>query len=132
MPQFIRIKHYIINIDAITYIRVEENHIDFGFAFPTERPGGQNYVRLERGVGLSNDEFDEIKEFALGSKAVADEIIDLKAISIIGGGDTAAYVDNHGIHDKFTWVSTGGGASLELMSGKELPGVAALRDSAHA
>jgi len=65
MPQFIRIKHYIINIDAITYIRVEENHIDFGFAFPTERPGGQNYVRLERGVGLSNEEFDEIKDFAL-------------------------------------------------------------------
>jgi len=75
---------------------------------------------------------DEITEFAAGSKAVADEILDLKAISIIGGGDTAAYVDDHGLHDKFTWVSTGGGASLELMSGKELPGVAALRDSAHA
>jgi 3-phosphoglycerate kinase len=75
---------------------------------------------------------DEIPEFAAGSKAIADEILDLKAISIIGGGDTAAYVDDHGMHDKFTWVSTGGGASLELMSGKVLPGVAALRDSAHA
>jgi phosphoglycerate kinase len=74
-------------------------------------------------VGIS-----EVPEFAAGSKAVADVILEIKAISIIGGGDTAAYVDGAGLHDKFTWVSTGGGASLELMSGKVLPGVAALRD----
>jgi len=69
---------------------------------------------------------DEVPAFAAGSKAVADTIIELGAISVIGGGDTAAFVDNAGLHDKFTWVSTGGGASLELMSGRTLPGVDAL------
>jgi phosphoglycerate kinase len=75
---------------------------------------------------------DEVKEFAAGSQAVAEAIVELKAISVVGGGDTAAFVDDNGMHDQFGWVSTGGGASLELMSGKKLPGVEALRDSAHA
>ncbi|MBW4061087.1 phosphoglycerate kinase [Candidatus Saccharibacteria bacterium] len=71
----------------------------------------------------------EVPEFALGSRALADAIIALPGvISIIGGGDTAAFIDDAGLHDKFTWVSTGGGASLELMSGKTLPGIAALLD----
>ena len=73
---------------------------------------------------------DEIKEFRAGSMAVAKAIIAMKAISVIGGGDTAAFIDEAGLHDRFTWVSTGGGASLELMSGKKLPGYEALRDSA--
>ncbi len=63
MARFIRIKHYVINLDTLTYVRVGENHIDFGFAFPTEKPGGQNYVRLERGTGLSDAEFEEVKDF---------------------------------------------------------------------
>ena len=50
MSQFIRIKHYIINLEVVTYVRVDKEHIDFGFAFPTEKPGGQNFVRLERGL----------------------------------------------------------------------------------
>jgi phosphoglycerate kinase len=71
----------------------------------------------------------EIPEFAHGSASLADAIIAIpEAISIIGGGDTAAFVDGNGLHDKLTWVSTGGGASLELMSGKTLPGIAALLD----
>jgi len=65
MAEFIRIKHYIINLETLTYIRVEDNHIDFGFAFPTEKPGGQNYVRLERGVNLPDAEFEEVKDFVL-------------------------------------------------------------------
>jgi phosphoglycerate kinase len=70
----------------------------------------------------------EVKEFRAGSRAMADAIIATKAVSIIGGGDTAGFVDEEGLHDRFTWVSTGGGASLELVSGKGLPCVDALQD----
>jgi len=70
----------------------------------------------------------EVPEFRAGSRAMADAIIESKAISIIGGGDTAGFIDEEHLHDKFTWVSTGGGASLELMSGKGLECVDALLD----
>lgn len=70
----------------------------------------------------------EIVEFRTGSRAMAQAIIETKGTSIVGGGDTGSFVDEEGLHDKFTWVSTGGGASLELMSGKGLPCVDALRD----
>jgi phosphoglycerate kinase len=71
----------------------------------------------------------ETPEFAKGSRALADAIIASGATSLIGGGDTAGFVNDAGLHDGFGFVSTGGGASLELMSGKELPGVAALLDN---
>ena len=70
----------------------------------------------------------EINQFQAGSKAMAEAIIKSGATSIIGGGDTASFIDKIGLHQKFTWVSTGGGASLELMSGKGLPCVNALQD----
>lgn len=70
----------------------------------------------------------EKPSFVAGSRALADAIISSGATSLIGGGDTAAFVDEAGIKDKFGFVSTGGGASLELMSGKELPGIRALLD----
>lgn len=69
----------------------------------------------------------EVPEFRAGSRAMAEAVIATKGTSIIGGGDTAAFIDEEGLHDKFTWVSTGGGASLELMSGKGLPCVDALQ-----
>jgi hypothetical protein len=65
MAQFIRIKSYVINLDTLTYIRIEDDWIDFGFTFPTEKPGGHNFVRLERGVNLQDQEFNEVKEFVL-------------------------------------------------------------------
>ncbi len=70
----------------------------------------------------------EVPAFAKGSQLLADAIISSGATSLIGGGDTAAFVDSAGITDKFGFVSTGGGASLELMSGKQLPGVHVLLD----
>jgi phosphoglycerate kinase len=70
----------------------------------------------------------EIPAFAGGSIKLARLIADSAANSLIGGGDTAAFIDAAGLHDQFGFVSTGGGASLELMAGKKLPGVEALLD----
>src|SRR5213593_1765399 len=87
--------------------------------------GGQDHP-LERSDGMFED-----KRFAAGTDAVAQAVASATqagARSIIGGGDSVKALNQAGLGDKVTFMSTGGGASLEFLEGKVLPGVAALTD----
>jgi phosphoglycerate kinase len=71
----------------------------------------------------------EWSRFAEGTKAVAEAVARADAYSVVGGADSVRALTELGLEDEVSWVSTGGGAALELLEGKELPGVAAIPEA---
>ncbi len=116
-----------------TYMRIYSDSIPDGWmGLDIGSTTQELYAKTIRGAGtviwngpMGVSEWDN---FAAGTEAVAKAIAETDAISIIGGGDSAAAVKKLGYADKMTHISTGGGASLEFLEGKVLPGIACLQD----
>ena len=134
--------NFMIPVDNVVATEYDEN-AEFKIVKSTEIPEGwmgldigpvtrENFANAIKGAGtvVWNGPMgvSEWKNFAAGTFAVATAVAESGAISIIGGGDSAAAIEKLGFADKMTHISTGGGASLEFLEGKDLPGISCLLD----
>ena len=90
----------------------------------TQRLRGAGAVVWNGPLGVA-----EIRDFGDGTKAIGEAIANSGGYTLVGGGDTVAAVDSLGLAGRFSHVSTGGGATLEYLEGKELPGIAILKEA---
>ena len=90
----------------------------------TQRLKGAGTVIWNGPVGVA-----EIRDFADGTRAVGEAIASSGGYTLVGGGDTIAAIESLGLAGRFSHVSTGGGATLEYLEGKELPGIAILKEA---
>jgi len=90
----------------------------------TQRLRGAGTVIWNGPLGVA-----EIKDFSDGTRAVGEAIAGSGGFTLVGGGDTVAAIESLGLSGRFSWVSTGGGATLEYLEGKELPGIAILKEA---
>ena len=127
------------NVVATEYDENAENKVVASTAIPAGWMGldigpktRENFANAIKGAGtvVWNGPMgvSEWKNFAAGTFAVATAVAESGAVSIIGGGDSAAAIEKLGFADKMTHISTGGGASLEFLEGKDLPGISCLLD----
>lgn len=119
-------EHEPARIVPTTGVAEDDMILDFGYESMEEVSRiveGARTIIWNGPLGMT--EFDN---FAEGSLQLSKAIIESGAFSIVGGGDTAGFLSQQGLTDKFDWVSTGGGATLDFMAGKDMPGISALPD----
>lgn len=117
-----------VNIHTCEIDSFEENDIGLDIGPKTVSLFKEHLQKSKLIVWNGTLGYAELEAFSHGTKAILDILKDIEAIKIIGGGDTAASVISLGYKNYMTHISTGGGASLELLEGKQLPGIVAIED----
>ncbi|MFO8052783.1 MAG: phosphoglycerate kinase, partial [Candidatus Omnitrophota bacterium] len=116
------------NVKVTEDVAIEKGWIGVDIGPKTEKLFGQKIESAGTVVWNGPMGIFEKDQFAKGTKAVAEAIAESEAVSVIGGGDTAAAVKKFKLSDQMSHISTGGGASLQFLEGKDLPGISALSD----
>ena len=133
----------VLPVDLVAAYKIEENAESEILAYDKMKPGLKGLDIGPETIKLFSDILDgagtiiwngpmgvfEIKQFAKGTLEIAKILSKLDAVKIVGGGDSAAAIEILGMKDAFTHISTGGGAALEMLSGRELPALKALEEN---